>query len=122
MADRLIFLNTVRDGVSVERAEQFLRTRDIPVATEWVPSILAYHVTRVHNRLFDDAGTAPPYHFVDFVEVSSVEDYYRDIAALEGTPHWTDFDREWNEIFVGTPLYATTLDTPDPTRPDGAPA
>ena len=42
----LIFLNTVRDGVSVERAEQFLRTRDIPVATEWVPSILAYHVTR----------------------------------------------------------------------------
>ena len=98
MAERIFFLNKVRDGVSVDAAEQFLRSRDIPMAAT-VPSIKRYSVVRVDGWV-SGAGDATPYDFIDVLDLSSVDDYRRDIKQREGTPDWDEFVQEWSQ-YIG---------------------
>jgi hypothetical protein len=110
MAERIFFLNRLREGVSREQGDSFLLERDIPVGRS-IPSITSYTVTRLEGRLFDSNGV--PYDYLDVVEVTSVEGYYADIARLEGTDEWRAFVSEW-EAHIDSerslPVYGTVLE------------
>lgn len=93
MGERIFFLSRVREGVSLEEAERFLRERDIPMGNS-LQAITRYTVGRVDGWLFDDQG-ALPYDFIDAIDVTSVADYHQEIAELEGTPEWQQFVEEW---------------------------
>ena len=86
MAERIFFLNRLREGVSRQQGDRFLLERDIPMDRS-VPSITSY-------------------------EVTSVADYHADIARLEGTDEWHAFVAEWEQHVDrerSVPLYGTVL-------------
>ncbi|MGH3004760.1 MAG: hypothetical protein ACRDOS_02440 [Gaiellaceae bacterium] len=110
MAERIFFLNKLRDGVSREQGDRFLLERDIPMGRS-VPAITSYTVTRLEGRLFDEDGV--PYDYLDVVEVTSVDDYYADIARLEQTDEWHEFVAEWEahvDRMRSLPVHGTVLE------------
>jgi hypothetical protein len=108
MAERIFFLNKLRDGVSREQGDKFLLERDIPMGRS-IPAITSYVVTKLEGQVFDAQGL--PYDYLDVVEVTSVADYHAAIAVLEKTDEWREFVAEW-EAQVGESLavYGTVLE------------
>lgn len=93
MAERIFFLNRLREGVTREQGDRFLLERDIPMSRS-VPSITSYSVSRLEGRVLDDEDL--PYDYLDVIEVTSVEDYRADIARLEQTEAWHEFVAAWS--------------------------
>lgn len=110
MAERIFFLNKLRDGVSREQGDRFLLERDIPLGRS-LPSITSYTVTRLEGRLFDADGV--PYDYLDVIDVTSIEDYHADIARLQPTEDWRAFVADWEAHIDperSLPIYGTLLE------------
>jgi hypothetical protein len=108
MAERIFFLNKLREGVSREEGDRFLLERDIPMGRS-IPAITSYVVTKLEGQVFDASGA--PYDYLDVLEVTSVADYHAAIAELEKTREWREFVAEW-ERHVGesVAVYGTVLE------------
>ena len=90
MAHRVFFLNKLREGVSAEDYEQWVRDVDYPFA-RGIPSIKSYIVTRLDASLEGDER--PPYDFAEVVEVTGIEAYKADLSTDK--PEIQAFDEQW---------------------------
>jgi hypothetical protein len=94
MAQRVFFMNTLKDGVDPAEYEAWVRRVDYPVARKQ-ESIESYVVTRLEGMLNEDG--APPYHYLEVIEVTDL-DAYR--AGMEGNPEFERLLEEW-ATYVG---------------------
>jgi hypothetical protein len=93
MAERVFFLNRLRDGVSAADYERWIREVDYPFARS-LKTIESYVVTRL-TRTLD--GNPPPWGYLEVVEITDVAAYRAELAA---GPAMEAFAREWSS-FVG---------------------
>lgn len=89
----VFFLNKLRDGVSPEDYEQWVREVDYPVARA-LPQIRSYVVARIEGTL---DGQPSPFPYVERVEITDLDDYRNALANAEGME---DFFAQWSS-FVG---------------------
>ena len=80
MAPRVFFLNRLAEDVDGADYERWVRDVDYPKARA-IPAIRSYEVVRLDGPLRDDDI---PYDYVEVVEVTSLDDYRRDLAELPG--------------------------------------
>jgi hypothetical protein len=93
MAERVFFLNTLKDGVDVAAYEDWIRRRDYPVARAQ-PAILSYVVARLEGHVID--GAELPCQYLETIEVTSIDEYRAGLDA----PELAALLDEWRE-FVG---------------------
>lgn len=94
MAQRVFFLNKLRDGVEQADYERWVREVDYPFARS-LPAINSYVVTRLDALLLEEGD--PPYDYVEVVEITNIDEYR---ASLSGGPEIEAFFKEWSS-FVG---------------------
>src|SRR5215204_1630793 len=85
----VFFLNRLRQGVTPERYEQWVREVDYPKARA-LATINSYVVNRIDGTL---EGSQAPYHYVERVEVTDLAAYQQELQAGEGME---DFLRQWS--------------------------
>jgi hypothetical protein len=90
MAERVFFLNTLREGVDPNEYEDWIRCVDYPVARRQ-PAIESYVVTRLEGLVTGEGS--PPYQYLEVIEVTSVDEY-RD--GLTGSDEMESLLREWS--------------------------
>jgi hypothetical protein len=90
MAQRVFFLNKLREGVKPEAYEKWVREVDYPLARS-LPAIDSYVVTRLDGLVMEEGGA--PYDYLEVVEITSLEEYR---AALSGGPEVEEFFEEWS--------------------------
>jgi hypothetical protein len=93
MAQRVFFLNRLRDGVDPADYERFVREVDYPFARR-VPTIRSYVVTRL-DGLFD--GGKAPYDYLEVVEITELEAYRRSLDPT-ARPEVRDFFEQWSSF------------------------
>jgi REDY-like protein HapK len=98
MAQRVFFLNTLREGVDPADYERFVREVDYPFARS-LPTIRSYLVTRL-DGLFD--GGQAPHDYLEVVEITDLEAYRKSLDP-SGNPEVQRFFDEWSS-FVGESL------------------
>lgn len=74
---RIIVLFNLKPGVSVEDYESWARTRDMPTVRA-LGSIAAFDVFRTTGTL---AGDAPPYGYIEIIDVADMERFGAEVAA-----------------------------------------
>ena len=77
MAQRVFFLNTLREGVQPRDYEHWVRTVDYPIARRQT-EINSYVVTRLEGHLSGD--DALPCQYLEVLEMTDIDDY-RDMAG-----------------------------------------
>lgn len=97
MAQRVFFLNKLREGVEPEDYEAWVREVDYPLARS-MPTIERYDVTRLDGLLQGDGD--PPYDYLEVVEITDLDAYRQSLA---GGPEVEEFFKQW-ESFVGESL------------------
>lgn len=90
MAERVFFLNTLREGTDPNEYEEWIRRVDYPVARSQ-PPIESYVVTRLDGLIGGEGS--PPYHYLEVIEVTSVDEYQ---AGLAGNDEMESLLREWS--------------------------
>lgn len=90
MAERVFFLNTLREEADPNAYEEWIRRVDYPVARRQ-PAIESYVVTRLDGML--QGGGSPPYQYLEVIEVTSVDEYR---AGLSGNQEIEGLLREWS--------------------------
>jgi hypothetical protein len=98
MAQRVFFLNKLRDGIDPADYERFVREVDYPFARR-LPTIRSYVVTRL-DGLFD--GGEAPYDYLEVVEITELEAYRKSLDP-RASPEVKQFFDEWSG-FVGESL------------------
>jgi hypothetical protein len=94
MAQRVFFLNTLKEGVEPAAYEKWVQDVDYPVARRQ-PAISSYVVTRVEGHV--TGGGELPCQYLEVIEVTSIEEYR---ASLEGNEELEALLREW-ATYVG---------------------
>ena len=97
MAQRVFFLNRLRDGVEPADYERFVREVDYPFA-RCLPTIRSYVVTRL-DGLWE--GGEAPYDYLEVVEITEVDAYRASLAP--DVPGNREFFDQWSS-FVGESL------------------
>jgi hypothetical protein len=104
MAQRVFFLNTLKDGVDVAAYEDWVRRRDYPVARAQ-PAISSYVVTRLDGHVVE--GTGLPCQYLEVIEVTSIEEYRAGLDA----PELAALLDEWREYVGGSvAVYGEVID------------
>jgi hypothetical protein len=96
MAERVFFLNTLKEGVDPTEYEGWVRRVDYPIARA-LPAIESYEVTRLEGTIGE--GDLPA-QYLEVIEVTSVEEYR---AGLTGSPDIDRLFEEWS-TYVGESL------------------
>jgi REDY-like protein HapK len=86
MTTHVFFLNALREGAEATEYERWLREVDYPTARS-LPAIKSYHVVRVDGPLREAAA---PCDYVEIVEITDLERYRHDIAALPGRERFVE--------------------------------
>ena len=93
MAQRVFFLNRLREGVDPEAYERFVREVDYPFARR-LPTIRSYVVTRL-DGLFE--GGDAPYDYLEVVEITELEEYRRSLDPST-SPEVQAFFEQWSSF------------------------
>jgi hypothetical protein len=104
MATHVFFLNALREGADASEYERWLREVDYPTARS-LPAIKSYQVVRVDGPL---RAARVPCDYVEIVEITDLEGYRLDIAALPGREQFVEQLRS----FVGdaNAFHGTVID------------
>jgi hypothetical protein len=91
MAQRVFFLNTLKEGVDPAAYEDWVRTVDYPVARAQ-PAIRSYVVTRVDGHVAESGDL--PCEYLEVIEITSIDEYRaslenEDMKALLGA--WSGY-------------------------------
>jgi pyruvate dehydrogenase complex dehydrogenase (E1) component len=89
VAQRVFFLNTLKQGVDPAEYEEWVRTVDYPVARRQA-AISSYVVTRVDGHVVQ--GDELPCQYLEVIEVTSIDEYR---TSLEGNEELEALLREW---------------------------
>ena len=98
MAQRVFFINKLREGVDPAAYERFVREVDYPFA-RGLPTIQSYVVTRL-DGLYE--GGEAPYDYLEVVEITEL-DAYRKSLDPGSSPEVKEFFEQWSS-FVGESL------------------
>jgi REDY-like protein HapK len=90
MAQRVFFLNTLRDEADPVAYEQWIRDVDYPVARAQ-DAIRRYEVTRLEGMLQGDGE--PEHDYLEVIEITDI-DAYR--AGMEGNAEFEQLLEEWS--------------------------
>jgi hypothetical protein len=71
----VFWFSRLRSGVDAAEYERWVREVDYRAARA-IPSILSYRVHHIHGPCLGDAA---PYDYVEVVEITTIDDYRRDI-------------------------------------------
>ncbi len=85
----VFFLNKLREGVTGENYEQWVREVDYPTARA-LKTIKSYVVARTPATL---EGAPSPYDYIERVDVTDIEAYK---AELAGAPGMEEFFAQWS--------------------------
>ena len=94
MAQRVFFLNRLREGVSAADYENWVRRVDYPVARRQA-AIKEYTVTRLDGLVTGEGGA--PYDYLEVIEITSIDEYR---GSLDGKVELEKLLEEWAE-YVG---------------------
>jgi uncharacterized protein (TIGR02118 family) len=94
MAHRVFFLNRLREGVDPAAYEEWVRQTDYPLARGF-PSIERYEVTRLDATL---DGDPTAYHYLEVLEITSIDDYRQTLA----TPEFRQLVGEWSRFVASS--------------------
>jgi hypothetical protein len=97
----IVVLFNLKPGVSVEQYEAWARATDLPVVNG-LGAVESFEVLRAKG-LLSGAGE-PPYRYVEWLRVCSVEALRADIAA---TPAMAEVARQFRE-FADAPVFIVT--------------
>src|SRR5262245_42804522 len=89
MAQRVFFLNRLRDGVDPREYEDWIRRVDYPIARAQ-DAITDYTVTRIEGALDGESGS--PYDYLEVIEITDLESY----RALGSLPEFEQLLQEWS--------------------------
>jgi hypothetical protein len=104
VAQRVFFLNTLKDGVDPAAYEDWVRARDYPVARAQ-PAIRSYVVTRVDGHVVN--GEQLPCQYLEVIEVTSIEEYRAGLDA----PELAALLDEWREyVAESVAVYGEVID------------
>jgi hypothetical protein len=108
VAQRVFFLNKLREGVEPAAYEHWVRTVDYPFARS-IPSIRSYVVTRLDGVLA--SAERAPYDFLEVLEVTDLDAYQAELSPER--PEVQAFDEEWLS-FVGetTAVFGEVVEEP----------
>jgi hypothetical protein len=90
MAQRVFFLNRLREGVDPDEYEDWIRRVDYPVARAQ-GAITSYTVTRVEGTLSGEGES--PYHYLEVIEITDLDAY----RALGSLPEFEQLLQEWSQ-------------------------
>lgn len=85
----VFFLNRLREGISGEQYEQWVREVDYPKARA-LATIQSYVVNRIDSTL---DGHDAPYDYIERVEVTDLAAYQQELQAGEGME---EFFQQWS--------------------------
>jgi hypothetical protein len=85
----VFFLNKLRDGVSRESYEQWVRAVDYPTARA-LKTITSYVVAKTPTTL---EGAPSPHDYIERVEVTEIDAYRQELANAEGMD---EFFEQWS--------------------------
>jgi hypothetical protein len=88
---RVFIFYKLKDGIDRERFERRARDVERPLAAR-SPAIERYVLTRLDGVL-DPEGAPLPYHYVEAIDVTSLEDYQSGV----GDPDIDAFIKDWEE-------------------------
>ncbi len=104
MAERVFFLNTLKEGIDPLAYEDWIRRVDYPVARRQ-PAIVRYEVARIDGRL--NSVDPSPCQYVEVIDVTSIEEYRR---SLDGNPELDALLAEWAEyVAESTIVYGPVI-------------
>lgn len=86
----VMILTKLREGVDQDEYEQWVKEYDYPMCKRHFSSVKFY---RAYKAVGDSKGKAP-YDFVEHLDLSSFEDYQRDVE----TPEFKELIRQWGEF------------------------
>ena len=90
MAQRVFFLNRLREGAEPAEYEAWIRRVDYPVARAQ-GAITSYTVTRIEGMLSGEGDS--PYDYLEVIEVTDLESY----RALGELPEFQQLLQEWSQ-------------------------
>jgi hypothetical protein len=90
MAQRVFFLNKLREGVDPQEYEDWIRRVDYPVARAQ-GAITAYTVTRIEGTLSGEGES--PYDYLEVIEITDLDAY----RALGELPEFQQLLQEWSQ-------------------------
>jgi hypothetical protein len=94
MAQRVFFLNTLKDGIDPAAYEEWVQNVDYPVARRQ-PAISSYVVTRLEGHVTE--GAELPCQYLEVIEVTSIAEYR---SSLDGNKELEALLAEW-ATYVG---------------------
>jgi REDY-like protein HapK len=90
MAQRVFFLNRLREGVDPAEYEAWIRRVDYPVARAQ-DAIRSYTVTRIDGTLSGEGES--PHDYLEVIEIGDLETY----RALASLPAFEQLLAEWSQ-------------------------
>jgi hypothetical protein len=90
MAQRVFFLNRLRDGADPAEYEAWIRRVDYPVARAQ-GAIRSYTVTRIEGTLSGEGES--PYDYLEVIEITDLDAY----RALGNLPEFQQLLQEWSQ-------------------------
>lgn len=94
MAQRVFFLNTLREGADPAEYEDWIRRVDYPVARRQ-ESIRRYEVTRLEGLVSGEGK--PPYQYLEVIDISDINAYR---SGMDGNPEFEQLLADWSR-YVG---------------------
>lgn len=85
----VFFLNKLREGITGENYEQWVREVDYPTARA-LKTINSYVVAKTPTTL---EGNPSPYDYIERVEVADIDAYRQELAGAEGME---EFFQQWS--------------------------
>ncbi len=90
MAQRVFFLNRLREDVDPAEYERWVREVDYPLA-RGLPTIRGYVVTRLEGHLAAEGDL--PFDYLEVIEITDLEAY----RALGERPEFQQLLEEWSQ-------------------------
>jgi hypothetical protein len=90
MAQRVFFLNRLREGAEPAEYEAWIRRVDYPVARAQ-GAIRSYTVTRIEGTLSGEGDS--PYDYLEVIEITDLDSY----RALGDLPDFEQLLQEWSQ-------------------------
>jgi hypothetical protein len=90
MAQRVFFLNTLRDDADPAEYENWIRDVDYPIARRQ-EAIQRYEVTRLEGMVQGEGE--PPHQYLEVIEITGIEQYR---AGMNDNPEFEKLLEDWS--------------------------
>ena len=86
----VFFLTKLKKGADIQAYEKWVTEYDYPTCKKFFKSVKSYTAYEVN----EDSKEVSPYDFIEHIELTSVEDYQRELEM----PEFKELLRQWSEF------------------------